>query len=320
MTEKRFIARNRLLDVALKPNHRNRVDNKPANLDHRPDDGTIVHHHLAIFGKDQREVAARHYVGAVSANRCEVARNKRLRRKARLILGHSGTFGDCRGRSLLALVCRRTIGVLHRVGGTANRMNDDLRQNLIDQLYLEFLIYECHGCLLSLHRIQRQLDTMDSSNHALIGRFIFIDIQNAVCFAGNVSKMLWPHARKAIKGIADPRGQRLRSLLGIQSDAILEQRVFRDELEHLDERIDSWTQRPNLNAALFNIHPDGAIAGLDPEDTFHRFDPSSGRVHFQGHALDLVALAASIERVKEAAEKRKAEIQQERFPNRPRAR
>ncbi|MBA2468283.1 MAG: hypothetical protein H0V37_02625 [Chloroflexia bacterium] len=74
----------------------------------------------------------------------------------------------------------------------------------------------------------------------------------------NISKILWPPcSRKSpIKQeVRDQRGEALRRILGITDSSVLHGRSLRDDLEHFDERLESWSLTPaGMNLDLIDMN------------------------------------------------------------------
>jgi hypothetical protein len=66
---------------------------------------------------------------------------------------------------------------------------------------------------------------------------IFDSIRMALQFSANVSKVFWPFDSSP----ARERGRRLRELTGIADNHALKSRTLRNHVEHMDERLDTWT-------------------------------------------------------------------------------
>jgi hypothetical protein len=66
---------------------------------------------------------------------------------------------------------------------------------------------------------------------------IFDSIRMALHFSANVSKVFWPADRSPAK----ERGERLRHLAGLTDDHPMRSRKLRNHVEHMDERLDTWT-------------------------------------------------------------------------------
>lgn len=129
---------------------------------------------------------------------------------------------------------------------------------------------------------------------------IFDSIRMALHFSANVSKVFWPADRSPAK----ERGERLRHLTGIADDHPLKSRQLRNHVEHMDERLDSWTAnspRPflaieqALNADM-QSHPNmqeivdsTAIVYIEADQSVHMFSERFSLVELRAHVLDVQA-------------------------------
>jgi len=184
--------------------------------------------------------------------------------------------------------------------------------------YLRFLVWECDGCSLALNRVFDQAHTVGMKHGDLgLQRQVFMDIQSALGCAANVGKMLWPAPTDpdAAK-IAIPRGARLRALLKIETDPVLEDRRLRNSFEHLDERVDKWAQQPRK--LMLNVFgPINVVVGWTHDEIFTMYDPVSRSVRMLRHTVSLFDVKTSVERVQEAAEAARTDIESRLEPPEP---
>jgi hypothetical protein len=94
---------------------------------------------------------------------------------------------------------------------------------------------------------------------------------------GNISKIFWPSGRPDASTVR--RCELLRQEYAVSDSSLLGDRTVRNDLEHLDERIDKWwatSERHNLADRI--VGPiQGSIAGLDPDDYLRWFDQTLPR-------------------------------------------
>lgn len=128
-----------------------------------------------------------------------------------------------------------------------------------DFIMLSFAAIECRGALdnfaevdeLAGVRVQRQPGVEAREN-----RRIFDRIRLGLQMAANVSRLFWPPRNAA-------RGAHLRTLTGLPQNHGLSDRTLRNHIEHLDERLDTWTAaspRPFLTIELV-LHDDYPASG-----------------------------------------------------------
>lgn len=118
-------------------------------------------------------------------------------------------------------------------------------------------------------------------------------IQLFLSAAGNVSKILWPPWKKSLA-----RGEELRSLLGIEPQNPLSDRVLRNNFEHYDERIEEWFSK-NYSATYTDpvIDPFKPIWGK--LTVRHRdYNPVTRVLTFRGESIDLGVILKALEEVR----------------------
>lgn len=166
-----------------------------------------------------------------------------------------------------------------------------------DYIMLSFALTECRRALdnlaeveaLAAMRIEREGGGERREN-----RRVFDHIRLGLQMASNASRLFWP-PRNA------ERGAHLRELAGIADDHGLSDRTLRNHIEHIDERLDAWTEsspRPFTTIALV-IHDDmpplGDIRDQIIESTAIIYDASNQTVQLFGDLFSLPELRAHLE-------------------------
>jgi hypothetical protein len=122
-----------------------------------------------------------------------------------------------------------------------------------------------------------------------------------------ISKML-----KATDDSSPPKS--IGGLLGVPDTSLIHHRVFRNHLEHYDERLKRWIQQfgPNCNIGMNNIGPKSKISF--PGLVFVRhFDPTTGCFTFVNDEFDLKALHAEVGNIETIAQKWLEQVRQKRI-------
>ena len=124
-------------------------------------------------------------------------------------------------------------------------------EEFINQQYLEVILQQCDSAVDAIRKLEALLRANPLEN-----RKIFDSLHHFLTHASMVSKMLWP-----VKS-AQQRGERLRKLLNIPDNHILEDRDLRNFIEHIDERIDLWArQSVGLIMVDLYIGPRSSLGG-----------------------------------------------------------
>jgi hypothetical protein len=119
-------------------------------------------------------------------------------------------------------------------------------------------------------------------------------LQAFLAAAANISKLLWPSESHAAE-----RGSELRTFLGIDDDSPLRVRRLRNDIEHLDSRLDDWVRVAeadgNLALAVRIIEGGSTgLVGLDPKRCFLFFDASTYCVTVAGQVYELLPICWAI--------------------------
>lgn len=125
--------------------------------------------------------------------------------------------------------------------------------------------------------------------------------------AGNISKLLWPTKprrdrnesnedyRARCKQTSD-RGDDLRRSLNIPEQHPLKDRTLRNNLEHFDERLDSWVRISENHNVIELVGPASAVAGADVGDVI-AYDPATGVYFFRGDEFSVQTLVIAVEQL-----------------------
>ena len=146
---------------------------------------------------------------------------------------------------------------------------------------------------------------------------VWIEIQNLVGAAANISKALWGQEGRR----ANDRAV-LREFLSVPDDSPLRDVAFRNNFEHYDERLDTWWATGSRNYLDNGVIPPWRTpvdattpedeAGitflsedqgeLKPTDVFKMYAPEGRHAHVLGENFNLRELAQAAERLLAAIE------------------
>lgn len=175
---------------------------------------------------------------------------------------------------------------------------------IADHTYYAFLAWQCDACLTAIARAQWAL-FYRASGSAQVRRIdslqqqqAFSDLHSAVVFGSNISKMLWPKPRTHEKARAKAREQRLRGRLtfggphGVFVDVV---RV-RDNLEHVDTRLDTWAANSSKHGplVLHGVATEEALKRVNPRDRFTWLDPNTQLLSVFGKTVNIEELEKQV--------------------------
>lgn len=162
-----------------------------------------------------------------------------------------------------------------------------MAQILRDKAYVVFLIWQCEGFFVALHRARgeatsarRKSDVLRKA-HFVAQQQAFSDFQSALAFAGNIAKFIWPirdRLRKREVTTAFSRGRRIRKLLQIKrrDEVLFKSPIIRNDFEHLDTRVDIWAEQTKGDPiALHALVPERFLSKIRESDRFTRYDPDT---------------------------------------------
>jgi len=115
-------------------------------------------------------------------------------------------------------------------------------------------------------------------------------IQSILVATANVSKILWPTAKK-YKG----RGERLRQELGVENNNILSSRKFRNYFEHYDEQVDDWFKN-QPSAVYTDLAMNPSLSGVGSSS--HRgYNSFNNTLIFRDESLDLGEVLKALDKI-----------------------
>jgi hypothetical protein len=115
--------------------------------------------------------------------------------------------------------------------------------------------------------------------------------------AANISKLLWPKPKSAA------RGSQLRAILSVPGQSPLNKRSRRNDLEHIDERLEQWIaakRSQGIDPVLGDMNMAGSARG---SDGFRHLDPTSLDYSFQGNTSSLLLMEQECQRLLNEADR-----------------
>ncbi len=177
-----------------------------------------------------------------------------------------------------------------------------------DEIFLTFAIIESANALAAIEEV-RQLAAVRERVAPDVERLengtVFRAIRVALQSSANVSKVFWP--QRASGDAARRRAENLRVLTELPERHGLSNRALRNHIEHMDERLDDWTQpdpRPFLTFELVVHAGDRGSPeqhAMLIESTAIVYDAEADEVMLFGETFSLAQLQADVLAVRDAA-------------------
>ncbi len=164
-------------------------------------------------------------------------------------------------------------------------------------IYPVFEIFYLQSILYSADRSAHAFRNFDKAvSQHLAPDFIFAAVQEALTYAGALSRFFWP--MKADKKLAFRRGARLRQAFELDDTSPLKWRRLRNAFEHFDEDLDQFLLEDR--AGYFFPSPiigDHHLADDDLGHIFKLVDPSGGVCVLLGNKFEFRPIQAEVERI-----------------------
>jgi len=175
-------------------------------------------------------------------------------------------------------------------------------------LYLQEIQAQCRMARVAFDSLSRWLDGLPPAQTIEEGAVktaaFFRDMHSMLTHVGVISKLLWPIKEKRAN-TRERRGAELRARLGLPpADHILCGRTLRDDLEHFDERLDSWLLQKETRLREGKRAPDywqdcigpwGIPLPYEAEtDVMRHYDPDTQFFRFQGKRMHVPTLDQAV--------------------------
>lgn len=176
-----------------------------------------------------------------------------------------------------------------------------------DEIFLNFALQEVAAALRTLDEVERLSAVREERAPGVTVRefgSIMAAVRYALHLAGSASRIFWPpkDINKERWAISKERGKRLRALVRLPEEHGLKKRSLRDHIEHLDVRLDAWTEkspRPFMNVEMVLHGGDADWRRTQAlELTLLIYDVPHREVIVLGEVFSLVELKAALEDVR----------------------
>ncbi len=164
-------------------------------------------------------------------------------------------------------------------------VNDRRQKALSEMVFISEIVLQSKIAELAAKRLSTIKDNFDHIE-------VWSSIQSILVAAANVSKILWPQKKYAI------RGERLRELLKVDDNNMLSDRSFRNHFEHYDERIEDWFKKQS--SAVYcdlAVDPFKSILGNFPTNHHRAYDPLTQTLTFRDESFDLAAVLKELKEI-----------------------
>jgi len=119
---------------------------------------------------------------------------------------------------------------------------------------------------------------------------VWCSIQSILGAAANVSKILWPNKKYAV------RGEKLRQLLKVEKDNLLCDRKFRNHFEHYDERVEEWFEN-QPKSVYIDLSMNPSLRTSMPSNDHRGYNAFNNTLLFRGELLDLNEVLKALEEI-----------------------
>ena len=161
----------------------------------------------------------------------------------------------------------------------------------LDWMFLMELQRQCRFTLLAVSEIHNAMHESDGTRKPTDMTQFWYNIQGLLGAVGNVSKILWPPAKRC-----QPRGSRLRALLSVADTSLLEPRTFRNHFEHFDERLEAWFDQVGRQGMADScIGPTGEFGGLNSSHYLRNYATDTQTMWFRGDAYHLIPVLDEVQ-------------------------
>jgi hypothetical protein len=167
-----------------------------------------------------------------------------------------------------------------------------------EAFYIHAMLFNTRSAIASIEWVSNMFDTISKGTAGPKGGEkemddILNNLQNIVVNGAALSRFLWP-PNKAHEW----RGVQLRTALQIDSSSALKSRGLRNDIEHIDERLDEYLEK----GVVGYVHPQ--FVGLTqkqevPTHYFRAYFVDSGRFRLLGSEYDIPPIADAIVKLHE---------------------
>lgn len=172
-----------------------------------------------------------------------------------------------------------------------------------EMLFIDELETQIKFALLSIENINDFLENMDIWENSEVDKFWYY-AQNLIVYSGNISKILWGVWNKKNKTLSQKREaerSEFRLKLNVSESSLLKRRYLRNALEHIDEKLEEFTNHPQNLILNKNMGPIKGLIQIEEkeydiskEKNLRHYDLDAKIYYFYGENINLEELFKAI--------------------------
>lgn len=178
-----------------------------------------------------------------------------------------------------------------------------------EDLFIDELKTQIEFALFSIEGVNRFLTALDTGFPKETELFWY-NAQNLIVYSGNISKILWGIYKKGeayqnINRLRRAERKELRNKLNVNEQSVLKNRFLRNALEHIDEKLEEFTENDQFIVLNKNIGPvrnmiqyGDEIYDISKEKNLRHYDQNTKIFYFYGEHVNLEKLYKDIKALK----------------------
>lgn len=125
-----------------------------------------------------------------------------------------------------------------------------------EELFIDELKTQIAFSMYSIEGVNDYLTKLEVGNEGDPGKFWY-HAQNLIVYSGNLSKILWglPDRNQTKDAMRRRERTELREKLNVSEESFLKKRFLRNALEHIDEKLEEFTENPQSIILNKNFGP-----------------------------------------------------------------
>lgn len=182
-----------------------------------------------------------------------------------------------------------------------------------EKLFIDELKTQVEFALMSVKEVNNFLIALDSGRFDEASSFWY-NAQNLIVYSGNISKILWGIYKKGdayqnINKIRRAERKELRNKLKVTEQSVLRSRFLRNALEHVDEKLEEFTE--NRQSIILNknfgpirnmVQLGDDIYDISKEKNLRHYDQNTKTFYFYGENINLESLYKDIKKLEDSIE------------------